>query len=284
MSRTPYTWSTIEVDDLKALWARGIKPGRIAKLMGKSRAAIIGKSRVENLHFSAKNAHRKQPLQPSNPAMVDARTIFRKRVSDPKFGVSVLKPGIDTRKLGREVQKGRWRGFPIYTLTLEERATCPRSCAVFDRCYGNQMWMARRWTAGPALEDTLEYELAVLQARHPRGFVVRLHILGDFYSVDYVERWRAWLTRFPALNVFGYSAWPVSTLIGQAVASLRDAQWERFAVRTSGASEGPRTIVIANEAGAGAAIICPAQTGRSANCSTCALCWHSTRAIAFLEH
>ncbi len=32
------------------------------------------------------------------------------------------------------------------------------------------------------------------------------------------------------------------------------------------------------------AIICPAQTGKADSCGTCALCWHTKRRIAFLQH
>ena len=37
------------------------------------------------------------------------------------------------------VTKGRWRGYPVFTLTLEERATCPSYCEQWDECYGNNM-------------------------------------------------------------------------------------------------------------------------------------------------
>jgi hypothetical protein len=54
--------------------------------------------------------------------------MFPSRVFDPDEVQRVLKDGHQSRKIGKFVTKGKMRGFPIFTLTLEERATCPRSC------------------------------------------------------------------------------------------------------------------------------------------------------------
>jgi hypothetical protein len=59
----------------------------------------------------------------------------------------------------------------------------------------------------------------------------------------------------------------------------------RFAIRHSDAppgSFGTKTLA-AGEDPAGA-IVCPAQTGRSDCCGTCALCWSTPKTIAFREH
>jgi hypothetical protein len=53
--------------------------------------------------------------------------------------------------------------------------------------YGNSMNWARRIKHGREFEERLWEELADKQAKHPRGFLVRLHILGDFYSTDYAS-------------------------------------------------------------------------------------------------
>jgi hypothetical protein len=191
--------------------------------------------------------------------------------------------------LGPFVRKGKWKGFPIFSLTLEERATCPRTCSQWLTCYGNNMGRSIRYEAGPVLEAQIWRELIALQKQEPQGFVVRLHILGDFYSVNYVRMWKRALQTFPALHVFGYTA--RNSLpgrknpdpIGVAIEDLRTRMWDRFAVRTSGAHTGPRTKVIADEKDKGDAIVCPAQT-RGRTCATCALCWSTRKPIAFLQH
>lgn len=250
--------------------------------MGISRGAVLGKSIRLNLHFRKKRGG--ITLSDLHDAAISARTLFPTRRRNPRHS-GALKTASWQRKIGGVVKKGHWRGMPIYALTLEERATCPRSCQQWHSCYGNGMQAASRIEHGPTLEFTLIAELAHLQELHPRGFVVRLHILGDFYSVSYVQMWRDALEEFPALRVFGYSAWPMDTEIGRAVSALRDERWDRFAVRTSGADIGTRANVYASRADVPKGeIVCPAQIDKTASCATCALCWSTRRPIAFLKH
>jgi len=189
----------------------------------------------------------------------------------------VLKPGSNNRKLGAWVSKGAWIGMPIYSLTLEERATCPRSCENYDRCYGNNMPFAHRFEQGPALEAQLDIELAVLQLFHPEGFVVRLHVLGDFYSPDYVRLWQSWLVQHQGLRVYGYTAWLPDTAIG---AAIRDAKSPRFKVRTSGIDTRTVDDFSTNDVG----IQCPVQLTQSKSCGTCTLCWSTDQVITFKAH
>jgi len=227
-------------------------------------------------------------LDPWHPALSEGRTLYPKRRVTAGRPDRLLKSGQHSRKLGAVVQKGAWRGMPIYTLTLEERATCPRTCKVWSTCFGNSMNFAERIEHGPELEEGLDVELRYLARQHRRGFVARLHVLGDFYSVAYVKHWACWLALIPQLHVFGYTAWQPDTEIGAAVRNLRTAQWDRFAVRTSGAPAGePRTVVlprVTDQNTIDGAIVCPAQSGRSACCATCALCWSTKRDIAFMPH
>ncbi len=106
----------------------------------------------------------------------DGKTTLR----DPQADEVVIKSGGYSGKLGGVVTKGWWKGMPIYTLKLEERATCPRSCQNWRGCYGNNMPFAHRYRHGAALEEAICREVYLLSAKHPRGFVVRLHDLGGF--------------------------------------------------------------------------------------------------------
>ncbi len=253
--------------------------------MGLRRGQIDGRSRIIGLQFEhVANAH---PV-PSHPALVEGRTIYPTTVRGPD--TNVLKLGLNQRKLGGKVTKGPWKGFPIYSLTLEERKTCPRSCGQWRTCMGNHMGRSVRYDYGLPLELQLWRELHALNRRHRKqgGFVVRAHILGDFYSESYVDLWEAALDWFPRLHVFGYTHWQKSTPIGAKVARLRDRCWDRFAIRTSDAFTGPRTSVVTKRANASpGAIICPVQEGRTRGCASCGLCWHPVtkdRDIAFLAH
>jgi len=250
--------------------------------MGRSRGSIAGQSMRMGLQF---HGGRAVELKPSHRAIVEGRTLFPHQVRNPTLGV--LKPGGNQRKLGGKVFKGAWRGMPIVSLTLEERATCPSSCLQWRNCYTNNMGRSVRYRHGYKLENAIIADLAKLQENHQNGFVVRLHLGGDFYSVAYVDFWADRLDEFPALRVFGYTARQIDDPIGERIAALRDYAWDRFAVRTSGAESGPRTIVVADATMRGDSIVCPAQLSKTTNCGSCGLCWAPAamrRTIAFVEH
>lgn len=234
-----------------------------------------------------------QGLPQDHSAVVHGRTLFPTTVIDALNSPRVLVSGENQRKLGSHVTKGPWAGMPIYHLTLEERATCPTTCHHWTTCYGNGMPQSRRHHAGGALLATLQCEIDALQERHLGGFVVRLHILGDFYSVEYVDTWAAWLDEYPALHVFGYTAWPRDSEIGRRVFDLTDKRWDRFAIRTSSReSLGGMDAVTTWSVPEGShteegAIVCPAQTGKTACCGSCGLCWSDAardKTIAFIAH
>lgn len=276
-------WTDERKAELRERWAIDPSRTRIARAMGVTPNSIIGMSRRLNLHYAPSG--KAIELSPDHSASIEGHTLFPSKVLDPETANNILKPGEYQRKLGGKITKGRWKGFPVFALTLEERATCPRDCAVWNSCYGNGMHNAARYRHGQPLERKLWSELKALQARHAGGFVIRTHVLGDYYSRPYVDLWARALAKFPALHVFGYTARQPGTPIGNALARLRDGQWDRFAIRTSGATEGPRTLVVDSaEAVPDGAILCPAQTGKTLSCSTCALCWQSTRPVAFLRH
>lgn len=223
-------------------------------------------------------------LSALSPAVRYGRSNFPSRVFDPDEVQRVLKTGDQSRKLGKIVQKGHLRSAPIFSLTLEERATCPRTCAAWTFCFGNNMQAAERITAGADLEAALWAELVALQAAHPRGFLVRVHVLGDFYSVGYVDLWRLALSAFHALHVFGFTARdPITDPIGVALNDLAAANWKRFAMRFSGRPGTHRASRIVDDSDP-MAITCPAQLELTDCCATCALCWQSERSIAFRRH
>jgi hypothetical protein len=230
-------------------------------------------------------------LSEDHPAVTEGRTLFPTTVVDAADSPRLLVSGQNSRKLGSHVTKGPWKGFPIYSLTLEERATCPDSCHLFSSCYGNSMPFARRHRHGPDLELKLYGEVADLAELHPRGFVVRLHQLGDFYSLDYVMRWSHMLKDFPALRCFGYTAWPRHSPIGQTVKMLTDKQWDRFAIRFSSAEPKPQGATSIDYVPDGPrvpeGIVCPAQMKRTDSCGSCGLCWHAAardKTIVFVLH
>lgn len=224
-----------------------------------------------------------------HPAIMGARTIYPSTVVDPAaIAQAMLKSGHNNAKIGKRISKGRWKGFEVYTLTLEERATCPKSCHHWRSCFGNGMQQAQRLAHGPALEARLREEVRTLARRHPRGFAIRLHTLGDFYSVEYVALWAALLDEFPQLHAFGFSArWNSGQdPVAAALVDLVSKRWMRFAIRFSNAPvDGCSTVSIEHQfQKPDDALLCPQQFGKTDSCSTCALCWQTSRRIAFVKH
>ncbi len=228
------------------------------------------------------------------------RSIFYRRgvkAPDAKPMVS----GHSNVKIGRDVRKGKlFRGYWIFTLTLEERATCPRTCFHWDTCYGNNMPFAKRvnHTDSTKLKEAIVSQL--IDEMRPRkqatgrgrdtaprkGILVRLHALGDFYSVEYVQFWERCLDLWPNLAVFGYTAWKLNTDIGSEIARVKAKHGRRFAIRWSdGFGPVDCTVPLTFEKDCPpTAFVCPEQTGKTAACATCGLCWNTDRNVAFLEH
>lgn len=232
-------------------------------------------------------------LSATELAVMEGTTVYRKSVKGVEAMGKTERPikRSTNAKLGKLVTAKVWGGMPVYTLTLEERATCSRACAHWSSCYGNNMPFATRYVAGPALEAEIERDLETLQRKHPGGFVLRLHILGDFYSVSYVKRWGEWLSRFPALNVYGYTHWPKGNAIRKALEAVKADHADRFRVRWSGdQTEATDTALSMDDpetqrkVAAKEAFICPEQTGKVEGCGACGLCWMATKPVAFLTH
>lgn len=225
-------------------------------------------------------------LRSFDPAATGARTLFPSRVFDAQEVRRALKTGHQSRKIGAFCTKGFARGWPIYTLTLEERATCPRSCKEWLTCYGNNMQAAERMVADGHLMAQLGDELRQLAADHPAGFIVRLHVLGDFPDVNWLAFWRAMMALYDRLHVFGFTAHDPASEMGRAIALLSaDFGWRRWAIRFSGAPHEARAsrVIGPGERDQGG-IMCPAQTGATDCCGTCALCWQSETSVIFRRH
>ena len=192
---------------------------------------------------------------------------------------------------GRYVKKGKLKGAEVYTLTLTERETCPTSCGHWDDCYGNNMPFAHRLEHGPELEARLIAELkekCTKAAEKGRKVLVRLHVLGDFYSVGYVLLWRKLLVLHKNLYVWGYTHHTAKHggPIYEELFALRNGFPDRWHVRWS--DTGMRYSANSEELETTSkihAIVCPEQEGKTKACTTCSLCWDAPdKNIIFKTH
>jgi len=210
-------------------------------------------------------------------------TIYQKNVHPPHHAQSILKKGSQNKKLGFKITTGKWTNKRLYSLTLEERATCPRSCHHWEDCYGNNMPFAHRFKHGTALVKKLELEITELMSKHKHGVVIRLHVLGDFYSHRYVKFWRKMLIRFPKLCIFGYTARDDN--IGNDIKVLNERYADQCVIRFSRNEKfDGKNRYAADEDMMINAFTCPEQTGKVKNCANCGLCWSVDKTVRFLTH
>lgn len=224
-------------------------------------------------------------LSPRHPAIRDGHTIFPTRVFNAAERDHVLINGINNAKIGKRVTVGAWAGLPFFTMSLEERATCPRTCHSWSECYGNSMPMAVRFRYDQTLLAAIHRDLTRMSraATTKNGFVVRLHVLGDFPDARYAREWARWSTEFKALHVEGYTAHPRKSEIGSILASMNSKRPERWQIRNSVSPDTPYapmqvTTLWAKPEKTGydpetKTLVCPQELGKTQTCGTCGICW-----------
>jgi hypothetical protein len=271
----------------KGLSEKGYRVASIAMGDDTTRARFV---RVDQGEHGRKRRLNKPRLPGFEAAFIqEGRTKFSKAVQAPND--HILVSGHNNIKIGRDVRKGPLRGYWIYTLSLEERKTCPSTCSHWQTCYGNNMPFAKRVDhTHPNFYADLARAVARvcrLAKRRGSGALIRLHALGDFFSTDYVNFWNIQLTLHPNLALYGYTARLSGTTIGWMVHEMNVAFGARCMIRFSNDPRMPlmstRSIGRADSAPAGV-IVCPEQTGRVLGCDYCGLCWGTRKNIAFIEH
>ena len=232
------------------------------------------------------------PLTCYNRAM-KISTIYQKSVKDPSE-FSVLKKGSSNKKLGFKITSKRWSGKRLYSLTLVERETCPTTCHHWNDCYGNNMPFAHRFSTIGLLPKLTE-EIESLMQKHKEGIVIRLHVLGDFMTTEYVEFWESMLFTHPKLCLFGYTARKGDN-IAHAIWLMNTRFSERCVIRHSGNKEAGELhgdsqepfiedwSYAAEESFEGKSFDCPEQTGKVKDCASCGLCWTTKKTVRFLSH
>jgi hypothetical protein len=218
-------------------------------------------------------------IKPGHPALEKAITIHPTARRSP-LETTILKSVAANSKMGKGsnvITKGRWRGMPMFCMSLEERKTCYTGCQQWATCFANNSAFAHRIDhTHPQFLEKLDLEIAEKALVYRHGFVIRPHIVGDFYSPEYAQFWLDQVTKHKNLRIFGFTHWPRASLIGLVIqeGNKDDRVWIRFSDQGGEMS--------ANVEGEG--ITCPEQTGATASCLTCGLCWTSQKAVNFKLH
>ena len=218
-------------------------------------------------------------------------TIYQKSIKNASE-FTTLKKGSSNKKLGFNVTAKKWTGKRLYSLTLVERETCPTTCHHWIDCYGNNMPFAHRFST-IGLTAKLDKEIEMLMEKHKKGIVIRLHVLGDFYSESYVRFWKEQLEKHPLLCIFGYTARKGDN-IAHAIWKMNHP--DRCVIRHSGNKDYDGKLFAtqktfkenwsyaADESFEGKSFDCPEQTGKIKDCASCGLCWMTTKTVRFATH
>ena len=201
------------------------------------------------------------------------------------YGSTLLKQS-NNSKLGKVVSKGAFKGKPLYSLSLVERLMgCPKNCYHWDACYGNNMPFAHRFKTDKRKKIfmyILAYEIYNLLEKHKQGIHIRLHVLGDFYSKEYIKFWCVVLESYPKISIYGYTAHEPKSMLGKQIKNVIDKiGFDRFAIRFSNStiklsanSTEYKPRLIASKNVSLKSIQCLEQIDKVANCVSCALCWN----------
>jgi hypothetical protein len=226
----------------------------------------------------------------------EGRTKFSKAVQAPTK--DILVSGYNNIKIGKVVRVGPLAGYWIYTLSLEERKTCPSSCQHWQTCYGNNMPFAKR--VDHTAPDFLEIlETAVARWCNAgagrggvkrKGVLIRLHALGDFFSPGYVAFWWRMLEEHKNLCIYGYTAHKPGVptpgfagIIGSCIADMNKEFGSRSMIRFSnGGLPKMSTVSIGNpERCPPNAFVCPSRPASAAAATIAAPVGAQTRMLRF---
>lgn len=232
-------------------------------------------------------------VNPRHPAIIEGRTIFTNSVI--KSDKLMLKPGSNNRKLGFIITKGKYKGYPIFSLSLEERKTCPRDCIFWVNCYTNNMYLAQRYNhKDKSFYKILEENIKELNNKY-KGFIVRTHVSGDFFSVEYIKFWERMLNKYSGLNIFGYTAYKNGPRYRE-IQRLNNDYPNKFNVRTSGVNASfstnstnnmePFVLYKNGKKKQVKGVVCPEQTGKTKSCATCGLLCanRNVEQVLFIPH
>ncbi len=141
------------------------------------------------------------------------------------------------------------------------------------------------------LRQELSRDLRTLRA----GSIVRLHVAGDFFDVDYARAWLHLVSDFEHLTFFSYTRAWTDAAICRVLTQLRSrpnisiwasSDWTMRAPPVSWLEARVfRSIEDARDAGY---TVCPEQLGMKPSCEACQICWRVPRnsrfRLAFIDH
>jgi len=112
------------------------------------------------------------------------------------------------------------------------------------------------------------------EVRKTRAPAFRIHVIGDFYTVEYVEKWIDIANTLPSVIFFGSTRSWRCEFLSQAIKMFRDLEnvYLKASVDLTDTLD-PLSCGWNVWAVEGQGMACPHDSGRVANCFECKRCW-----------
>lgn len=197
--------------------------------------------------------------------------------------------------LGVSFGEGNEKLGEIFTFSLPSKITCPGSSKwCREKCYGKRYERRRlkcrnAYDRNLALSKTPEKFSGLMIGVIPRIITsFRIHVSGDFYSIEYIESWIKICSSFSNIQFWAYTrSWNVRTLIA-SLEKLRNLSNVQLFASTDTTmplpSKGWRIAFIEEDSRA-EGILCPAQFNESITCLKCGYCFNQKKGnVVFKVH
>lgn len=179
------------------------------------------------------------------------------------------------------ISRGNLKLGVLPSFSLPVITTCPGKTPFCERyCYGlrgNFNLLNVKEANDRRLDATLRDDFVDIitgEIRKTRAPAFRLHVIGDFYSVEYVEKWIDIVERLPNVIFFGSTRSWRCEFLAEAMKRFRDIEnvYMKASIDFTDTLQ-PESCGWNVWSVEGKGIICPHDEGKVENCFFCGLCW-----------
>ncbi|MBM4049590.1 MAG: hypothetical protein FJ279_31225 [Planctomycetes bacterium] len=199
------------------------------------------------------------------------------------------------RLFGVSLGEGNVKVGDVFTFSLPSRKTCPGASSwCWDYCYAYRYERCR-----PGCQDAYERNLSL--SRDTGKFIrtligvlprimpcFRIHVGGDFYSVEYVHAWQRICSAFPQVKFWAYTRSWAAPELRTALEGLRSLENMQLMASTDPAMPLPPSgwrvgFVDADPRAQG--MLCGEQTEQQESCLACGYCFQRSEGdVIFRVH
>ena len=179
------------------------------------------------------------------------------------------------------ISRGNLKTGTLPSFSLPVITTCPGKTPFCERyCYGLKGWFTLeqiKRVNDKRLDATLRddfVDIIVHEIRKSRAPAFRLHVIGDFYSVEYVEKWIEIANTLPKVIFFGSTRSWRCEFLSEALKRFRDLPNVYIKASIDWTDNlDPFSCGWRVWSVEGQGVPCPHDLGLVDNCAVCQRCW-----------